>query len=348
MEAQGAGALPAGLCLALLGLASVLSIPLACLPGPWDIPAMEALRILGTVLGLEQDAPESWRVVVLELRLSRAVLAWIGGGALAVAGAVYQGLLRNPLADPFTLGVSSGAACGASLAIALGAGALLHPGLGLPASAMCGALLALTAVLLLGRATGGLGSQTLVLAGIVVSTFLAAGISLIKALNEESVASIVFWLMGSFQGRGWQEALLFAPWFVVGGLLVALFARELDLLALGRVQAAQLGVAVRRARFSLLLGASLMAAACVAVAGIIGFVGLVAPHMVRLLTRLPARAMLPACFLAGGALLLWSDVLARVLLSGGAELPVGVVTALLGAPFFCWLLYARRDELRRR
>ncbi len=333
---------------ALLVSASLLSIPLACLPGPWSIPAGDTLRILGSLLGLRSDAPESWTVVVLELRLSRAVLAWAGGGALAVAGAVYQGLLRNPLADPFTLGVSSGAACGASLAIALGMGALLHPGLGLPAAAMLGALLALAAVLLLGRTAGGLGSETLVLAGIVVSTFLAAGISLIKALNEESVASIVFWLMGSFQGRSWNEALLFAPWFLIGAALIAFRARELDLLALGEVQACQLGVPVRSSRLCLLVGASLMAAACVAVAGVIGFVGLVAPHMVRLTMRLPARSLLPACFLVGGMLLLWSDVLARVILSGGAELPVGVVTALLGAPFFCWLLYARREALRRR
>jgi len=325
--------------MALLLAASLLSPPLACLFGPWDIPAADVVRLL---LGQGEGLPESWRVVVLELRLSRAVLSWACGAGLAVAGAIYQGLLRNPLADPFTLGVSGGAACGASLALALGLGALLPGGLGLPLSALAGAAAALAGVLLLGRLAGGLRRETLVLAGMVVSTFLAACISLIKALNEDSVSSIVFWLMGSFQGRGWQETLLFLPWFALGGLLAALYARELDLLALGEAQAAQLGVRVSRARLVLLLGASMMAAAAVAVAGIIGFVGLVVPHLVRLMAGLPARLLLPACLLGGGMLLLWSDVLARTILHGGAELPVGVVTALLGGPFFCWLLGRRK------
>lgn len=336
--------------LPLLAILSLVCLPLACFFGPWDIPLADVLSALNPWGGAH--LPESWRVVVLELRLSRAALAWSAGAALAVAGAVYQGLLRNPLADPFTLGVSGGAACGASLAIALGLGAeagillpVLSGALLLPLAALTGAIAALGGVLVLGRLAGGLRRETLVLAGMVVSTFLAACISLIKALNEDSVTSIVFWLMGSFQGRGWHEMLLFAPWFVIGALLVALYARELDLLALGEEQAAQLGVNVPRARLCLLLGASMMAAAAVAVAGVIGFVGLVVPHLIRLTASLPARLFLPACMLAGGALLLWSDVLARSILQGGAELPVGVVTALLGGPFFCWLLGVRSRRI---
>ncbi len=331
--------------LIVAGAVSLLSLPLACLFGPWRIPPEQVLQLLFHVAD-GGVAPESWSVVVLELRLSRAVLAWCCGGALAVSGAVYQGLLRNPLADPFTLGVSSGAACGASLALALGVAGILPHFLALPASALAGAALALTGVLVLGRLAGGLRRETLVLAGLVVSTFLAACISLIKALNEDSVSSIVFWLMGSFQGRGWTEVLIFAPWFLCGVLLVALYARELDLLSLGEEQAAQLGVHVGRARLCLLLGASLMAAAAVAVAGVIGFVGLVVPHLVRLAAAPGSRALLLASLLLGGALLLWSDVLARVVLQEGAELPVGVVTAMIGGPFFCWLLGVRKGGRR--
>lgn len=327
---------------ALAGL-SLLSLPLACLFGPWDIPVAD---VVGFLFSPEAGESESRRVVVLELRLSRALLAWCCGGALAVAGAVYQGLLRNPLADPFTLGVSGGAACGASLALAFGLGGTLIGLPGVPLAAFAGAALALAGVLLLGRLAGGLRRETLVLAGMVVSTFLAACISLIKALNEDSVSSIVFWLMGSFQGRGWRELALCAPWLLAGILLVALYARELDLLALGEEQAAQLGVRVARARLALLLGASVLSAAAVAVAGIIGFVGLVVPHLVRLAAGLPARLLLPASLFTGGMLLLWSDVLARSILQGGAELPVGVVTALLGGPFFCWLLGARSGGRR--
>lgn len=333
----------------LFSILSVGSIFLACLFGPFPIPAGRVLTIMLSAIGLQDAAIDpTLSVVVLDIRLSRIVLSWLVGASLAVSGVVFQGILRNPLADPFTLGVSSGAAFGASVAIYLGlTGSLAGlPGLDpLPLAALSGALLTLGAVIMLSRVGGFLRRETLVLAGIVVATFLSALISLVKSLDEESVANIVFWIMGSFQGRGWIHVILFLPYFVVGSLVIWRYSRELDILSLGEVQARQLGMDAGRVRLVLLIGASLTTAAAVSVSGIIGFVGLVVPHLVRMVLGAEHGPLMVTSALVGGFLLLWSDVLARTILSGGAELPVGVVTALLGGPFFCFLL--RRKAIGR-
>lgn len=301
------------------------------------MPFADVIRILFTgsssataATGVANDPAVT---VVLQLRLSRALLALLAGAGLAVSGVVFQGILRNPLADPFTLGVSGGAAFGAALAIALGLAAPLYP-----LAALAGAGAALALVLLLATSRGALGRETLVLAGVVVSAFLAALIALVKALDEDSVAGIVFWIMGSFQGRGWHDMPVLLPGLILGCVPVVLLARELDILSLGDADARHLGVNASAARLWLLLGASAMAASCVAVSGIIGFVGLVVPHLVRLVIGARHAPLLAASAFCGGVLLLWSDVAARSLLPDGVELPVGVITALLGGPFFCYLL----------
>ena len=203
---------------------------------------------------------------------------------------------------------------------------------------MKGALVAFFAVIALGRIHGQLRRDTMFLAGIVVATFLSALISLIKSLNEESVASIVFWVMGSFQGRGWGHVAFVLPYLGAGLLIVWHYSRELDLLAMGDTQARQLGVASDRVRLKLMIGASLLTAGAVSVSGVIGFVGLVMPHLVRMTVGAAHRRLLMLAGLLGAMALLWSDVLARSLLPSGEELPVGVVTALMGGPFFCLLL----------
>ena len=181
----------------------------------------------------------------------------------------------------------------------------------------------------------------IILAGIAVAAFLGAVVALVKALNEESVTSIVFWIMGSLQGRGWDSVPLLLATLLPGLLVVLPGWRKLDMLALGDEQAAHLGLAVGRTRFWLLAGASCMTAGCVAVAGVIGFVGLVVPHVLRMLLGSAHGPLLYGAFLGGGILLVWADVLARCVLSGGQELPVGVVTALLGGPFFAFLVRRR-------
>ncbi len=340
----------------VLGLCALClaAVVLACGVGSYPAPPALALRALLAAAGLADGAglDPGLVVVVVDIRLARALLAMLSGAALAVAGAVFQGVLRNPLADAFTLGVSGGAAFGASLAILTGLAAdtalnaaVAGAGGGagaLPVFALCGALAALAAVLGLGRmaggAVGGARRETLVLAGIVVSTFLSALISLLKSLDEESVASIVFWIMGSFQGRGFEHIGLALPYMALGLALVLWRVRELDLLALGETQARLLGLDAARSRLWLLIGASLLSGAAVAVSGVIGFVGLVVPHLLRMALGAGHGLLVPASGLLGALLLLASDVLARSLLPGGAELPVGVVTALIGGPFFCLLL----------
>ena len=341
-----AWALPAAAALCWL-----LSVPLACLPGPLALPIGDVLRLLAVKLGmlpLTADIDPAHLLVVGDIRLARVVLSLLCGGCLAVAGVALQGVLRNPLADPFTWGISAGAACGASLAIAFGgmlaAGqALLLGGLGglVSAAAFAGSVLALGLALLLGRAGGSFQRETVILAGIAVATFLGAVVALIKALNEESVTSIVFWIMGSFQGRGWASLPLLLPSLCVGLAAVLAHWRELDVLVLGDRQATQLGLRVGPVRLWLLAGASCMTAGCVAVAGVIGFVGLVIPHMLRLGMGGAHGPLLVGAWFGGGILLVWADVVARSVLSGGQELPVGVVTALLGGPFFALLVRGR-------
>lgn len=327
---------------------AVLSVLASCTIGPWALGLEDVATAVGGVLGLldASHLPEAVRAVVVDLRLARAVLALGVGAALAMAGTTFQAVLQNPLADPFTLGVSAGAALGATLVLGLGIsvdglGALNGQLTFLPVAALAGGVATLAAVLVLGRQAGGLSRETLVLAGVVVSSVLAACITLVKAMHEDAVGAMVFWIMGSLQGRGWAHVLLFLPFFVIGALVMARYARELDLLALGEEQAVLLGVDAQKVRLMLLLGATLATAAAVAVSGIIGFVGLVAPHAFRLWLRPRSRTLLAASALGGGMLLVWSDVLARALLAtdaGGMELPVGVITALLGGPFFCVLL----------
>lgn len=327
----------------LLLAAAVAGVLVACAVGPLAMaPSQVAMALLGG------DVPPQVRAVVLSLRLPRALLALAVGSGLALSGAVFQGLLRNPLADPFTLGISTGAAFGAALAMTLGAAgtagaSLLTLRFGvLPLAALAGGLGALAAVLLLGRSGGGLRRETMVLAGIVISTCLSAAIALVKALDEERVTAIVFWIMGSLQGRGFGELALYLPQLLAGAAMALLQARELDLLSLGEAQARQLGVRVRAVRLRLLVAASLLASGAVAVAGVIGFVGLVVPHLLRLLVGPGHRDLLPLTALAGGLGLLAADTLSRCLLSGGAELPVGVITAMVGGPFFLLIMHRRQ------
>ncbi|WP_047960302.1 FecCD family ABC transporter permease [Desulfovibrio sp. TomC] len=329
-------------------LAGLAAIAAACLAGSYPAAATDVAAVVGRALGLDLPAPADAAVtaVVLDLRLLRALLAYGVGAALAVAGAVFQGVLRNPLADPFTLGVSGGAAFGAALSLSLSLAVFFGTALATPACALLGGGATLAAVLALSRLAGGLRRETVVLAGIVAATFLSALLSLVKALNEESVAGIVFWIMGGFQGRGRAELALFLPCLGVGLAAIWLFVRELDILLLGETQARQLGVAAGRARLVLLTAASLLTAAAVAVSGVIGFVGLIAPHACRRLYGGEHGTLLLQSALAGGALLVASDVLARTILPGGAELPVGVVTALCGGPFFCALLLTGRSGAR--
>lgn len=315
------------LCLAFLVIA-----PLSLMVGRADIAAADVFRVLA-------GRGDEWtRLIVLDIRLPRAILAFMVGAALAVSGVVFQGLLVNPLAGPYTLGISSGAAFGASLAIWLGAAMWA-----LPLAALFGAGLTLLAVLLLSRGSSSCEPRSLILAGIVVGAVFSAAVSLIKILSGESLSAIVFWIMGSLSGRGWNEARVFTPYLVVSLIGFFALARDLDLLCLGTDHAHAAGVDARAHRQMLLAFASIMAAAAVSVSGVIGFVGLVAPHTFRMLLGPSHRRLGLFSFFGGGLLLVCADTLARYLSRSG-DLPVGVLTALLGGPLFCAVLFGRKHS----
>lgn len=321
--------------------AATLPVALLCASvGSSGLGGLDLARVLLSKIGLAtSNLTPIEETILLKVRLARVALAWGVGGGLAACGAVFQGLLMNPLADPYTVGVSSGAALGASIAIMLGLGGYTLVGLGgLPLAAFAGALAALFAVHYLSSRRGFTAPGTLILAGIVVSTTLSALISLIKSLNEDSVSSIVFWIMGSLANKGWAHVAFCLP-YVFGSLAVMLiYARDLDLMALGDESARHLGVDAPKVRRILLISSSLATGASVAVSGVIGFVGLVVPHLARAVGGPSHRWLTANSFVLGGLLLCLADALARTVLGSGEELPVGVVTALIGGPFFCWLL----------
>lgn len=279
--------------------------------------------------GLDAVAP----VVVWDVRLPRILAAALVGAGLSSAGAVFQGILLNPLADPYTLGVSAGAAFGAAVALLLNlkvAGAL-----SVPLCAFAGAAATLFLVIYLASGSGGLSSTHLVLSGIIVAAILAAGLSFLKYLADEEVGVIIFWLMGSFASRTWFDVLLVGGALAAGLTVFLVFGRDLNVLALGDRAAASLGVDTRRVTLWLLVAASLVSAVCVSVAGIIGFVGLLVPHLVRMVGGPDHRRLIPLAALAGGLLLLAADTVTRAVLP--QEIPIGVLTALIGGPFFCWV-----------
>lgn len=293
------------------------------------------LRGVAETLAGGGDATD--RLIVVGLRLPRATLALLVGGALGLSGAVFQALLRNPLADPYILGVSGGAALGAVGAVVLGLGSALP--WATPLAAFAGAVLAIAVVFRIATAAGdGLDTRVLLLAGVVAGAFFNAVILLLLSFTRaETFRSAIFWMMGSLAAASWGPVALMAAYLAVaGGALLAL-ARALDLIALGEDTAAHLGARVERVKLAAYLIASLLVAAAVSVSGVIGFIGLVVPHAIRLTWGSRHRLLLPASTLAGGAFLLLADTLARTV-AAPAELPVGVVTALVGVPVFVLIL----------
>ncbi|SFJ46427.1 FecCD family ABC transporter permease [Thermoflavimicrobium dichotomicum] len=284
---------------------------------------------------LPPDIDVSSNAIVWQLRLPRVILAAVVGASLAIAGVIFQGLLKNPLADPYVLGISSGAATGAVLAILTGWGSLWLGKWTVPVYAFSGACLALFLVLRI--ADQRLRTESLVLSGVVTQAFFGALLTLALSLSEKEFQRIQFWLMGSFVLRDWDHVWILLPVMGLGSLCAWWFSRELNLLVLGDRSAAHLGMDVTKVRFFLLMLASLVTAVAVSVSGTIGFVGLVIPHMMRMLTGADHYTLIPLSALAGAIFMVWGDCAARLILDP-RELPVGVITAFIGAPFFAMLL----------
>jgi iron complex transport system permease protein len=282
------------------------------------------------------------RTILLELRLPRALLGIVIGAALGLGGAALQGYLRNPLADPGTLGVSSMAAFGAVLSIYFGA-VDLHPWV-LPSSGVAGALVGMAALLLLAGMTA--SPLTLILAGVILTSLAAAGIALVLSLSPSPWAAgeIVRWLLGALADRSLDDLFISAPPILVGAVMIFVSRRALDALTLGEMGARSLGVDLGRAQWQLAGGMGLVVGGSVAVSGIIGFVGLVVPHLLRPLVGAKPSALLMPSAIGGAALVLAGDVVVR-LLPGGSEVQLGVVMSLIGAPFFFALLYSMRRQV---
>ncbi|WP_435747549.1 FecCD family ABC transporter permease [Nocardioides sp. SYSU DS0663] len=324
---------------ALLG-----ALLIGVLVGPAGLTVRQVLlELVDALPGVAVDAGTSaqQQAILWQIRLPRVVLGALVGATLAMAGATYQGVFRNPLADPYLLGVSSGAGLGATLALAQGGS--IGP-FGVPVLAFAGGLVAVTATYLLGSTVGGGRATTVILlAGVAVAAFFAAVQNFVQQWYDDSLRAVYAWMLGRLSTDGWSDVVVVLPYVAVCWVLVLLHRRTLDVLAVGDVEASSLGIDVGRVRLLLVVTATLGTAAVVSVSGLIGFVGIVVPHAVRLLFGVSYRVLLPMAMLLGAAFLVVADVAARSVLSP-AELPIGVVTAIVGAPFF--LLVLRRGRVR--
>lgn len=304
-------------------------------------PSAIAIQLLNYLPGVHLNGGlnELESAVLWELRAPRVVLAMLVGAMLAVAGAGYQGVFRNPLADPYLLGVAAGAGLGATIAIVSGTD---HHSL-VPVAAFVGGVAGVAATYALGRGVGGRDTNTLILAGVAVAAFLTAFQTYVNQRNSDSLREVYGWILGRFLTAGWRDVVIVLPYIVVALAVILAHRRLLDVLSVGQYEAGSLGVPAARVRLVVVLAATLGTAAAVAVSGLIGFVGIVVPHIVRLLAGSSYRIVLPLSAILGAAFLVSADLVARTIVAPG-ELPVGVVTAFIGAPFFTLVLRTTRSR----
>ena len=327
----------------VLSLLLILAAIVSAAVGPADIAAVDvAQMILHHLLGMDDQLnkwPMSHKMIVFQVRLPRIVLAVIVGGGLAMAGATYQGLLQNSMADPYIIGVSAGSV-GATIGILL---RNKYFAFGLSVVTLLAFVSSTTifwCIYSSGRRTG--AHRHTPFAG-RCQFFLLGNSVVLDGCSHQSMPEIVYWMMGSLSGRSWNHVKASLPYLVLGGLVVLFYSRELNILLVGEETAQNLGVNVERVKAVLLIAGSLMAAAAVSVSGVIGFVGLIIPHSVRIVTGPDHRILLPAAGLVGAIFLVIADTLARIILAP-AELPVGVITAIAGAPFFIYLLRRQKQS----
>jgi len=329
-------------CVVVLLVTLVLSIGI----GSVSIPPASTIRLLVnsmTGLGNVADIPASLSDILLKIRLPHAFLILMTGAALAGSGAAYQGLFRNPLADPFLIGVASGAGLGAVIAMAISWPSNMLGMYSIPISAFCGAILTVFVVYQLSRVGKHVPMTSLILAGVAISSFANALTSLLMLKSDEEVHRALSWLLGGGTVTGWQPVLAMIPYLVIGISCLVYSGHSLNVLQFGEEQAQQLGLSTNRVKMIVILAASLTTATAVAFAGIIGFVGLIVPHLIRIIWGTDYRHLIGLSFLGGGSVLLIADLLARTSFAPQV-LPVGIVTALAGAPFFLWILRRFKSE----
>lgn len=328
----------------LVGSAAlVVTVFVGICVGAVAVPIPEAFRIIASHipgLGIHTDAAQSTQAIIWQLRLPRVALALLVGAMLSSAGCSYQGTFRNPLADPYLLGVSAGAGLGATTAIVTSDAADKWF---LPLAAFTGAMLAVALTYSLGRsALVGRSATSLVLAGVAVASLLTAIQTLIQQRNSDKIREVYGWVLGRLTTAGWNDVALVAPYIAICMAVLFQYRRVLDVFGVGDEEALTMGLPVARARAAIIIAASLGTAAAVSVTGLIGFVGIIVPHTLRLIFGISYRKLLPLSIIYGGVFLVLADVLARTVLAP-QEIPIGVVTALLGAPFFLFVLGSSRS-----
>ena len=319
------------------------SIAIGVAVGPIDLGFDGIASSLGERLripGITSSLSRTEESILWEIRMPRVVLAAVVGGMLSLAGATYQGVFRNPLVDPYLLGVAAGAGLGATLAIAYLPDGLR--GQALPAAAFVGGALAVFLTYSVGRSTGrGRDTTTLVLAGVTVASFFTALQTFVQQQNADTLQQVYTWILGSIPSSGWSDVVLVLPYVALATVVILVYRRVVDVLSLGDEEAASLGVDVRRVRLILVVAATVGTAAAVAICGLIGFVGIIVPHAIRMVAGVGYRALLPLSVIVGAGFLVLADVIARTALSP-AEIPLGIVTAFFGAPFFALVLRTSR------
>ena len=323
---------------------SFLAFIFSSLVGVADISLNEALDIILKKLTSSTTAlskPSDKEVILLEIRIPRIIFSFLVGASLSIAGVLFQVILKNPLAEPYILGVSGGSAVGAITAITLG----LSFGIYLTAFSFVGAILSILILLLISTADGEMSASTLLLGGVIINAFFSAIVMfLVSTATRGELQSAVFWLMGDLSQVSYSNLKVIFPVVMLGTVISFFLSRKLNLLALGDEQATQLGLNAKLYNRIVLVLASLLTATVVSMSGLIGFVGLIIPHVVRLIIGADHRILIPSAFFTGGIYLLLSDTLARTL-RAPSELPVGVITAIVGAPFFLYLLRKGRTEI---
>jgi iron complex transport system permease protein len=322
----------------------VLAVTLGVLVGPIDLGLGPVLGSIGERLhvpGVSSTLSATEESILWDIRMPRVILAALVGGTLALAGATYQGVFRNPLADPYLLGVAAGAGLGATLGIAYLPEGLRGQEL-MPLAAFVGGAAAVAMTYSIGRSAGReRDSATLILAGVTVASFFTALQTFVQQQNTDTLQQVYTWILGSIPSSGWSDVVLLLPYVTVAAAVMLAHRRVIDVLNLGDDEAASLGVDVRRTRLLLVVAATVGTAAAVAICGLIAFVGIIVPHAIRMLVGAGYRALLPLSVLGGAAFLVLADVVARTALAP-AELPLGVVTAFCGAPFFALVLRTTR------
>jgi iron complex transport system permease protein len=322
----------------------VLSLVAGVLVGPVELGLGPVLSSIGERLhvpGVTSSLAATEEAILWEIRVPRVVLAALVGGTLALAGATYQGVFRNPLADPYLLGVAAGAGLGATLAIAYLPEGLRGQEL-LPIAAFLGGAAAVVLTYSIGRSAGReRDAATLILAGVTVASFFTALQTFVQQQNSDTLQQVYTWILGTIPSSGWSDVVLLLPYVTVAAVIILAHRRVVDVLNLGDDEATSLGVDVRRTRLLLVVAATIATAAAVAICGLIAFVGIIVPHAIRMLVGTGYRALLPLSVLGGAGFLVLADVIARTALSP-AELPLGIVTAFFGAPFFALVLRTTR------